>query len=202
MLSLRGLICVTGVAAGGHAAMGAGTLHLILVPREAYIFAGETMLIDVYADWSGVSGGLSLASFKFDISGHPRGYLTGDVNDAGFDIDVSDGITSGANLLDFGGGQLPPAMGGDYLANPAYLGVLAYTDLDIEAGYSVFLGVSDFQEPTGSLNVYTSGSGSQSAPGSGHNVVVDAQWFDVAYPSPGTAPLLAGGAFALGRRRR
>lgn len=212
MLKLHGMMCVLGLVTFGHPAMGAGTLHLNLVPRDTVMVWGGTMQIDIYADWSGVTGGLSMAGFKFDVIGNANGTLAGDVNNdsasTGFVQGVNNGIASGANLLDFGAGQLPSGLGGSYFDNPAFLGTLTYTDLHIEPNYTVQLSIEDYFSPEGSLNVYIGASGTQSRPnrgivgGSGHEVVINAMPFDVIVPAPGTAAALAAGALVMRRRRQ
>ncbi|MBX3315839.1 MAG: hypothetical protein KF902_03130 [Phycisphaeraceae bacterium] len=205
MKKIVALVAVAGLTA---AASAAGNLVLSMVPQSASIGPGGTMVMDVYADWSGVTGGLSLAGWKFDVIGNVNGSLAGAVNSTNFNQGVNNGISAAGNLLDFGGGQLPPGFGGTYNANPAYLGTISYTDGGIAvANYTVALSVIDFIAPAGSLNVYIGASGTQSRAGltstsSTHTVQFEIRPFDVIIPSPASMALLGLGGLVAGRRRR
>ncbi len=208
MKKIVALVAVAGLTAAANAA---GNLVLSMVPRASSIGAGESVTLDIYADWSGVTGGLSLAGWKFDVVGNANGGLVGDVNNddasTGFTQGVNNGI-AGVNLLDFGGGQLPPGFGGAYNANPAYLGTVTYTDAGTAAAnYTVALSVVDYISPAGSLNVFIGASGTQSRSGtsstsSTHTVTFDIGSFDVIIPSPASMALLGLGGLVAGRRRR
>lgn len=208
MKKIVALVAVAGLAA---AASAAGNLVLSMVPRTASTGPGGSVVLDVYADWSGVTGGLMLAGWKFDVVGNAFGTLTGDVNNddasTGFTQGVNNGI-SGVNLLDFGGGQLPPGFGGQYDDVNAYLGTVTYTDGGTAvANYTVSLAVIDYISPAGSLNVFIGASGTQSRSGltsttSTHTVTFDIGSFDVIIPSPASMALLGLGGLVAGRRRR
>lgn len=184
-------------------ALAAGTLVLHLVPRSDSIPRGGTMLIDVVADYSGVTSGQAIAGWKFDIRSHANGTLTGDVNDAVFSMGVNDGIPSGEKLLDYAGGQLPSGFGGG--KRTGALGTLSFTDSGTSIdGYVVQLSIEDYWAPTGALNVYINASGSQSRTGacgvvpcSGHLVNLAAIPFTV-LPTPSAMVVLG----LLGVRRR
>jgi hypothetical protein len=189
-------------------ALAAGTLVLHLIPRSDSIPRGGTMVIDVVANYSGVTSGLSIAGWKFDIIGSPNGTLTGDVNDAVFTHGVNNGVPSSEKLQDFAGGQLPLSLGG---GNPTgVLGTLSFTDSGTSIdGYVVQLSIEDYWEPTGALNVYINASGSQSRTGacgvvpcSGHLVNLAAIPFTVV-PAPACfAQILASACLLAARRRR
>lgn len=195
-------------AACASTAMGAGTLVLRLVPRNSTLFMGHTMEIDVFVDYSGVIGGLSMAGFKFDVVGDSNGLLAGDVNDAVFSNGDLNGTPSGPNLLDFAGGQLPLNLGGGNTTN--YLGTLSYTDVavwDTFPSYIVTLGVVDYVAPTGALNVYTSASGAQSRSsisgitGMNHIVIIESTPFEVVVPAPAACAPFGLAILAFRRRR-
>lgn len=195
------------------AAHAAGMVHVTVLPRQAQIGLDESVTLDIWADWSGVTGGLSMAGFKFDVIGNANGTLLGDVNNdsvsTGFTQGVNNGIASGANLLDMGGGQLPPGFGGTYNANPALLGTVTFTDSGTaDASYSVSLEIVDYTDSAGSLNVYIGSSGTQSrsslihVTGGNHMVIFDIRPFEVIVPGPAVALGLLTGMMAIGRRRR
>ena len=198
------LLAVVGLAG---AASAAGTLVISLVPQSASIGAGGTMVVDIFADFSGVTSGQSIAGWKFDVMGNANGGLTGAVNNAVFSNGVANGTVSGANLLDFAGGQLPLNLGGGNTSN--FLGSVSYTDDGTAAGnYSVALSIADYVATTGALNVYISGSGTQSRSsltsntGNNHLVSFDVRPFDVIIPTPASMALLGLGGLVAGRRRR
>ncbi|MBX3362432.1 MAG: hypothetical protein KF705_13485 [Phycisphaeraceae bacterium] len=91
MKKIVALVAVAGLTA---AASAAGNLVLSMVPQSASIGPGGTMVMDVYADWSGVTGGLSLAGWKFDIIGDANGTLAGAVNSTNFNQGINNGIVS------------------------------------------------------------------------------------------------------------
>ncbi|MBX3362433.1 MAG: hypothetical protein KF912_01230 [Phycisphaeraceae bacterium] len=196
------------VAGAASIASAAGNLVLVGIPSAASTGPGGSVTVDLWADWTGVVGGLSLAGFKFDVIGNANGTLTGAVNNAGFNQGVNNGIVSGSNLLDFGGGQLPPGFGGTYNANPAYLGSITFTDSGTAAAnYTVSLSIVDYIAPAGSLNVFIGASGTQSRSGltstsSTHTVQFEIGSFDVIIPTPASMALLGLGGLVAGRRRR
>ncbi len=205
-----GMMALMHASGAAHAA---GMVHVTVLPRQAQIGLGESVTLDIWADWSGVTGGLSMAGFKFDVIGNANGTLTGDVNNdgvsTGFTQGVNNGIASGANLLDMGGGQLPPGFGGAYNANPALLGTVTFTDSGTaDADYSVSLSITDYTGPDGSMNVYIGASGSQSrsslihVTGENHMVTFDIRPFDVVVPGPGVAAFAFAGFLVVPRRRR
>ncbi|QYK48430.1 MAG: hypothetical protein KF838_00920 [Phycisphaeraceae bacterium] len=196
------------VAGAASIASAAGNLVLVGIPSAASTGPGGSVTVDLWADWTGVVGGLSLAGFKFDVIGNANGTLAGAVNNAGFNQGVNNGIVSGSNLLDFGGGQLPPGFGGTYNANPAYLGSITFTDSGTAAAnYTVSLSIIDYIAPAGSLNVFIGASGTQSRSGltstaSTHTVQFAIGSFDVIIPTPASMALLGLGGLVAGRRRR
>ncbi|MCW5768577.1 MAG: hypothetical protein KIT19_07820 [Phycisphaeraceae bacterium] len=196
------------VAGAASIASAAGNLVLVGIPSAASTGPGGSVTVDLWADWTGVVGGLSLAGFKFDVIGNANGTLAGAVNNAGFNQGVNNGIVSGSNLLDFGGGQLPPGFGGTYNANPAYLGSITFTDSGTAAAnYTVSLSIVDYIAPAGSLNVFIGASGTQSRSGltstsSTHTVQFEIGSFDVIIPTPASMALLGLGGLVAGRRRR
>ncbi len=198
------LLAVVGLAG---AASAAGTLVVSLVPRAASIAGGGTMIIDIFADYSGVTSGQSIAGWKFDVMGNANGTLAGAVNNVDFPNGVLNGTVSGANLLDYAGGQLPLNLGGG--KTTGFLGTVSYTDSGTAGGnYSVALAITDYVATTGALNVYTNGSGSQSrssltsSSGTSHLVQFDVRPFDVIIPTPASMALLGLGGLVAGRRRR
>jgi hypothetical protein len=198
------LLSVVGLAGIASAA---GTLVINVVPQAASIGGGGTMILDIFADYSGVTGGLAVAGWKFDVMGNANGTLAGDVNDAVFGNGVNNGAASGANLLDYAGGQLPGALGGGNASG--HLGTVSYTDAGTAAGnYSVSLAIADYVASTGALNVYITASGSQSrssltsSSGTSHLVTFNVGAFDVIIPTPASMALLGLGGLVAGRRRR
>jgi len=196
------------VLAAGTAsfASAAGTLVVTLVPQAASIGPGGSMVVDIFADYSGITGGLSMAGFRFDVLGNANGTLAGNVNPV-FSSGLLNGTPSGADLLNYSGGQLPPGLGG---GNPTgYLGSVTFTDAGTAvANYSVALTITDYVATTGSLNVYISSSGSQSrssltsSTGTSHLVRFEGGTFDVIIPTPASMALLGLGGLVAGRRRR
>lgn len=195
------------VAGAASLASAAGNVVVTGVPSAASTGPGGSVTVDLYADWSGVTGGLSFAGFKFDVVGSVNGTLAGSVG-AGFNQGVNNGLPVAGNLLDMGGGQLPPGFGGSYNANPAYLGSVTFTDGGIAAAnYSVTLVLVDYIAPAGSLNVFIGASGTQSRSGltstsSTHTVEFHIGSFDVIIPTPASMALLGLGGLVAGRRRR
>lgn len=198
------LLAVVGLAGVASAA---GTLVINVVPQAASIGQGGTMILDIFANYSGVASAQSVAGWKFDVVGNANGSLTGDVNDAVFANGVNNGVPSGANLNDYAGGQLPLNLGGGNTSG--FLGSVSYTDAGTAAGnYSVTLAIADYVASTGALNVYISGSGSQSrssltsSTGTSHLVTFNVGSFDVIIPTPASMALLGLGGLVAGRRRR
>lgn len=199
------LASVVAAAIVSSPALAAGTLILNIVPESSTLFIGHSMLIHVFADYSGVTSGQSLAGWKFDVIGSPNGALAGDVNDFVFSNGVNNGTPSGGNLIDFAGGQLPLNLGGGSTSN--YLGSFTYTDLRMDLLYTVTLGITDYTSPTGALNVYINGAGAQSraslihVTGTNHQVIVNSTPFHVVFPAPSAAAPLALMLLAARRRR-
>lgn len=202
-MGTRAFVTTAVLATFASQALAAGTLVLHLIPRADSIPRGGTMLIDVVADYSGVTSGQAIAGWKFDIVGSPNGTLTGDVNDAVFTHGVNNGVPSSEKLQDFAGGQLPLSLGG---GNPTgVLGTLSFTDSGTSIdGYVVQLSIEDYWAPTGALNVYINASGSQSRTGpcgtgscTGHLVNLASVPFTV-LPTPSATVVLG----LLGVRRR
>ncbi len=206
---MKNIVALVAVAGLTVAANAAGNVVLSMIPQSASIGAGGSVVIDVYADWSGVTGGLSLSGWKFDVIGNANGTLAGAVNAANFANGVNNGIVSGANLLDYAGGQLPPGLGGTYSTNPSFLGTITYTDAGTAGSdYSVTLSITDYVAPAGALGVYIGSTGSQSRSsltsntGTNHTVSFDTRAFDVIIPSPASMAILGLGGLVAGRRRR
>lgn len=195
------------VAGAASIASAAGNVVVTGVPSAASTGPGGSVTVDLYADWSGVTGGLMFAGFKFDVVGSVNGSLAGDVGD-GFNQGVNNGTAVAGNLLDMGGGQLPPGFGGSYSDNPAYLGSVTFTDGGTAlANYTVTLVIIDYIAPAGSLNVFTGASGTQSRSGltsttNTHTVQFNIGSFDVIIPTPASMALLGLGGLVAGRRRR
>lgn len=207
MSATHAVASVVAAAIVSSPALAAETLIVNLVPESTTLFIGHTMIIHVFADYSGVSSGQSIAGWKFDVIGSPNGVMSGDVNNAVFSNGVNNGTPSGGNLLDFAGGQLPLNLGGGNTTN--YLGSFAYTDLGLDPLYTVTLGITDYAAPTGALNVYINGSGAQSRAyfptppigGANHQVIVNSTPFHVVFPAPSAAAPLALMLLAARRRR-
>ncbi|MEA5556262.1 hypothetical protein [Nodularia spumigena] len=203
--TVAALVAVAGIAGFANAA---GTLVVQLIPQAASINAGESVVIDVFADYSGVTGGLAIAGWKFNVNHSANGSMTGSVNAAIFNQGVRNGLDNGAgSLINFAGGQLPPAFGGGNPSN--YLGSFTYTDAgSAAANYSVTLVFTDFFRPAGALAVFNTATGGQSrssltsSTGNFHLVQFDSRAFDVIIPSPSSLALLGLGGLVAGRRRR
>lgn len=184
--------------------LGAGVMVLRLVPDNATVSPGGEVTVRVYADREGIPGAQMLSGFKFDVLGHGGGTLTGVVNSTDFPQGLSNGVPSGADLIDFSAGQLPTDFGGVYTGN--YLGRLMFRDTTNVGGYTVQLGVTDLYAPTGALNAYLSGNGIQSRShitlntGNFHTVTVVSTPFTV-IPSPGASAIIGMGLLATRRRR-
>lgn len=199
---MRKFACASaGLALFAVCASGAGSLTISLIPRDSPL-PPDSRTVDIFVDYSGVTDGLSIAGWKFDIIGHANGTLSGNVNNLNFAHGVNDGTPTGKDLIGYAGGQLPPGLGGTYTGN--FIGTVTYT---AERGHwhTVQLDIVNFRPDTGALNVYTSSLGSQSRPSGGvlpggHEVIVDSWAFEV-LPSPGTAMILCV-LPALSRRRR
>lgn len=194
-------------------ARGAGVLNFSMVPRASSIGSGQSVIIDMYADRSGVTGASAyyLAGFKFDIVGHAGGTLVGDVNDTEwyFEQGVNNGVPSGPDLLDFSGGRLPLGLIIVPLPNPEYVGSVTFTDSGAATkNYTVTLSIIDYANPDGALNVYTGGSGAQSRSsytnntGTNHLVQFEIGSFEVIVPTPASLSLTGLVALAAARRRR
>lgn len=204
------LMSVAASAALGGIAHAAGTLVVDLVPRQASISLGGSVIVDIFADYSGVTGSagqapLGVGGFKFDVTGNANGSLAGDVNDVDFEIGLSDGVPSGSDLLGISAGQIPFGLDPGYTGG--YLGSVIYTDAGTAAAaYSVTISIVNYVSPGGDLNVYTSLLGNQSRPsytsdtGNFHLVTFNSQPFHVV-PTPGAFALLAVGAAGFHRRR-
>lgn len=207
MRTICALAIALPLATFAQSTLAAGTLRLYITPRAATLEPGGTMLIDLIADYSGVASGQAIAGWKFDVLGHTNGTLTGDVNDEVFRNGVLNGTPSGPDLLDFAGGQLPLSLGGGNTST--FLGTLAFTDSMLATDYTVTLSITDYANPTGALNVYINGAGSQSRSvptpppigGGGHEVVQISTSFTVV-PAPACVAQILGGACLLAVRRR
>lgn len=207
MRTIRALAIALPLATLAQSTLAAGTLRLSITPRAATLEPGGTMLIDLIADYSGVTSGQSIAGWKFDVLGHANGTLTGDVNDEIFRNGVLNGTPSGPDLLDFAGGQLPLNLGGGNTST--FLGTLAFTDSMLATDYTVTLSITDYASPTGALNVYVNASGAQSRSertpppigGVGHEVVQISTSFTVV-PVPACFAQVLGGTGLLAIRRR
>jgi hypothetical protein len=205
-MNIRLSVAAAILSAAAPSALAAGFLHVYLTPRAATLEPGGTMLIDITADYSDVPSGLSIAGWKFDVLGNANGTLTGDVNDAVFSNGVNNGVSTGPNLLDYAGGQLPLNLGG---GNPTtFLGTISYTASPLATDYDVTLSITDYFSPSGALNVYINASGAQSRSvpspppigGGGHEVIQISTPFTVV-PAPAAAAPLALMLLAARRRR-
>ncbi len=197
------------VAGAASFASAAGNVVVTGVPSAGSTGSGGSVTVELYADWSGVAGGLSLSGFKFDIVGNVNGTLSGAANAANFSNGSNNGISAAGNLLDFAGGQLPPGLGGTYDANPAYLGSVTFTDNGTAVSdYTVSLSIIDYVAPAGALGVYIGSTGTQSRSsltlntGNNHTVSFAIGSFDVIIPTPASMALLGLGGLVVGRRRR
>ncbi len=206
------------LVAGTQSALAAGHVDVSMIPRTTTILGiGETVTIDIMADWSGVPGGLMLAGFKFDIVGThtfgsaPLGALLGDPNAL-----LPNGRNAGTQIGDltlgaYAAGQLPPGLGGTYSGD--YLGSFSYTYLGPAAGDSnydeITFSLANYNSfDGGALNVYIGSTGAQSRSGvgiggSGHEVNINPATITVGlFPTPGTLAVGLAGLIGVGRRRR
>ncbi len=200
-----GAIALCAVTTGGPVlrAEGVGVLYVTAVPNvTGPVSVGQPVEVSLYADFTGVTNGLCFAGFKFDIAARyasgevPHMTLSGRVG-SHFNQGRNNGSYDGAGtLVDMGGGQSPPAFGGDYFTNPAFLGSFTFRVTGMirpgPDGEVLNFSIQDFYAPSGSLNVYTSPTGSQSRPKggiitTGHDVVFAPMSFVIAkIPAPGT----------------
>lgn len=207
------------LVAGTQSALAAGHVDVYMVPRTTTnLGIGETVTIDIMADWSGVTGGLMLAGFKFDIVGThsfgsaPLGTLVGDPNALlpnGRNVGTQSGDLS---LIAYAAGQLPSGLGGSYFGD--FLGSFDYTYLGPAAGDTnydeITFSLANYNSfDGGALNVYIGASGSQSRSGvgigggSGHEVNINPATITVGlFPTPGTLAVGLAGLIGVGRRRR
>lgn len=199
-------------------AKGVGVLHVTAVPNvKGPVAVGQPVEVSLFADFTGVTNGLCFAGFKFDIAARyasgevPLMTLSGRVG-SHFNQGRNNGSYDGAGtLVDMGGGQSPPAFGGDYFTNPAFLGSFTFRVTGMirpgPDGEVLNFSIQDFYAPSGSLNVYTSPTGSQSRPKggiitTGHDVVFAPMSFVIAkIPAPGTMIAVATLLPLAGRRR-
>ncbi len=213
---MKNALALLALAGSAIAAHGAGEVNVRLIPQSANIVPiGGTIRIDIFADYSGVIGGLSIAGFKFDIVGTnlfgaaPLGTLTGEPYGA-FPTGRNPGTQiDELTLKSFAAGQLPPAFGGSYTGD--YLGWFDYTYLGPAPGDfnydSVTFSLATYNSfDGGALNVYISSSGAQSSSGptfaGGHEVnITPATIYVGLFPAPGTLALGFVGLAAFGRRR-
>lgn len=203
------LVGVMAAAASAGPVYGAGVMHVTVQPRESPIGPGDLVIFDIWADWSGVTGGVMFAGFKFDVLGHANGTLRGSVNAWDLDQFPQNGTSVGPHLLNFSCGQLPIIHGGDYFANPAFLGSVIYTESGVATkNYTITPSIIEYTGPAGGLHVYVNSSGGQSRSsvdtdtGNFHLVTFTIGSYDVIVPAPGTAMGLLTGLMAVGRRRR
>lgn len=207
MKKVVALVALVGSAAAAHAA---GNLVLTGIPQAASTGSGGSVSVDLWADWTGVVSGIGFAGFKFDIVGHANGTLVGAVNTdplSGVNWGVNHGVPSGSNLLDMGGGRLPPGFD-HWPINPIRLGTVTFTDAGLATeNYTVTLSITDYIPPAGSLHIFIGSSGTMSRSGltsttGTHTVTFDIGSFKVIVPSPASAVLLGLGRLAVGRRHR
>ena len=189
----------------------AGIAHVRIVPRSTVIRAHETVAVDIFVDYSNVTGPMGqapdiLAGFKFDVLGDPFGTLAGQANSIDLPWFVSHGIPSGPNLLDMSAGQLSLGLGGTYTGG--FLGTVFYTDSGAASStYQVRLRITDYVSPEGALGVYYTEAGLQSRPsydshsGGSHLVTFDRPAFKVITPAPAAAAPLGLMLLAAHRRR-
>jgi uncharacterized protein (TIGR03382 family) len=205
---MKNVIALFAVAGLAGFASAAGTVVVNMVPQAASINAGESVTFDVFVDYSGVTGGLAIAGWKFDVNHSANGSASGAVNNAVFNQGVVNGLDNGAGaLIGFAGGQLPPAFGGGNVTQ--FIGSITYTDGGTAgANYAVSLDISNYVGPTGALNIFNTATGGQSRSsltsdtGNFHLVVVNSGSVDVIIPSPASMALLGLGGLVAGRRRR
>lgn len=184
--------------------LAAGTAVFRMIPRAASIPSGGTMIMDLYIDYSRVTGGLAIARWKFDVYGSWNGTLAGDVNDASFPNEVNNGLPSGPGLYGFAGGQKPwPG-----LSSETWIGTIMYTDSGVaRVNYSLAPLVSGYVPGAGAMNIYDPPAGSMSRPsetistGAYHLVEFDIRPFQVIVPTPAAAMPLGLMLLAAHRRR-
>jgi hypothetical protein len=204
---MKKAIALVLAAGAASIASAAGSITVSMIPQAASIGGGGTMMVDIFVDYSGVTGALGLAGFKFDLVGNANGTLAGTTNPV-FSNGLLNGTPAGANLNDMAGGQLPPSLNPGFNVGN-YIGTVAYTDGGTAvANYAVALAMADYVSPLGALNVYTGASGTQSrssltsSTGNFHLVNFDIRPFDVIIPTPASMALLGLGGLVAGRRRR
>lgn len=204
---MKKAIALVLAAGAASIASAAGSITIVMVPQAASIGPGGSVAVDIFMNYSGVTGGLGIAGFKFDVVGNANGTLAGSTNPA-FPNGLLNGTPAGANLNDMAGGQLPPSLNPGF-STGTYIGTVTYTDSGTAlANYSVSLALADYVAPTGALNVYIGASGSQSrssltsGSGTSHLVNFDVRSFDVIIPTPASMALLGLGGLVAGRRRR
>lgn len=214
---MKNALALLALAGSAIAAHGVGEVNVRLIPQSVNIVPiGGTVRIDMFADYSGVTGGLSIAGFKFDIVGTnlfgaaPLGTLAGEPYEA---------FPSGRNpgtqideltLQSFAAGQLPPGFGGSYTGD--YLGWFDYTYLgpapgDFNFDVVTFTLANYYTYEGGALNVFIGSTGTQSRSGigiaGGHEVHVTPATITVGFlPAPGTLAVGIVGLAAFSRRRQ
>lgn len=188
----------------------AGIAHVRIVPRSTVIPAHETVAVDIFVDYSNVTGPMGqspdiLCDFKFDVRGDSHGTPTGQANGADFPLIVNHGTSSGPDLLDMSAAQWPPGLGGTYTGG--FLGTVFYTDSGAASStYQVRLRITDYVSPEGALGVYYTEAGLKSRAsydshsGGSHLVTFDRPAFKVIIPAPAAAAPL--GLMLLAARRR
>lgn len=207
---MKKIVALLALIGSNGAAHAAGNVHVTGIPNVASTNSGGSVSVDLWADWTGVVNGVQFAGFKFDIVGHANGTLVGAVNTdpfSGVNLGVNHGVPSGSNLLDMGGGRLPPGFD-DWPINPIRLGTVTFTDAGLATeNYTVTLSIIDYIPPAGSLHIFIGSSGTMSRSGltsttSTHTVTFEIGSFEVIVPTPASAVLLGLGGLAAGRRRR
>jgi hypothetical protein len=202
-------VVVLSAAAGiASSASAAGTVVVNLVPQSTFIHQGESVTYDIFVDYTGVTDGLAVAYWKFDITHNPNGTATGAVNSAVFLYGVQNGADNGAgSLIGFAGGQLPSYYGG---GDPTqFIGSINYTEGgSATASYLVSLNLMNYVQPEGELNVFVNSLGGVSRASLTddterfHLVVVNSGVVNVIIPSPASVAFLGLGGLVAGRRRR
>ncbi len=207
---MKNALAILALAGSTAASQAAGNAIFLMVPRATSIGGGESVIIDMYIDKSGVTGALCVAGFKFDVLGHDHGTLSGLVDTTpvfGFEHGVNNGTSSGPNLHDFSGGRLPPNHSGQFW-DPERIGSVTFTDGgEATENYTVTLSIVDYISPAGGLSVFIGASGTQSRSGltsttGTHTVTFEIGSFEVVVPAPASAALLTAAGLAFGRRRR